>query len=270
MNRRAMLAVVRKDLLVVRRSRAVFLPLLLVPLVLLVALPVGAILAARNVDPAELADLDRLLAAMPPELTARLAGYTDVQRMVVLTTGFFLAPLYLLVPVMVASVIAADAFAGERERKTLEALVYSPTTDRELFLAKLIGPWLAGVAVAWGGFVVYGLVVNVAAWPEMGRVFFPSAMWVVLALWVAPAVAALGLGAMVVVSARVRGFQEAYQLGGTVALPIVFLLIGQATGLIYFSLHLVVLLGAVVWALAAFLLAYGARRFRRGEILARL
>jgi ABC-type Na+ efflux pump permease subunit len=39
---------------------------------------------------------------------------------------------------MVSSVLAADSFAGEKERKTLEALLYTPTTDRELFTAKLL------------------------------------------------------------------------------------------------------------------------------------
>jgi ABC-type Na+ efflux pump permease subunit len=181
-----------------------------------------------------------------------------------------LAPLYLLIPVMVASVIAADSFAGERERKTLEALVYTPTTDRELFLAKLLGPWLAGIAISWGGFLVYAIVANAAAWPLMGRIFFPNLMWMVLALWVAPAVAGLGLGTMVLVSARVRGFQEAYQLGGAVVLPLILLVVGQATGVIYFSVGLVVLLGAVLGVVDALLLGYGARRFSRSEILVRL
>ena len=55
-------------------------------------------------------------------------------------------------------------------------------------------------------------------------------------LWVAPAVAALGLGVMVRVSARARTSQEANQLGGAVILPLIFLAVGQATGLLLVAL----------------------------------
>ena len=51
-------------------------------------------------------------------------------------------------------------------------------------------------------------------------------------LWVAPAVAALGLACMVRVSARARTSQEANQLGGAVILPLIFLAVGQASGLL--------------------------------------
>jgi len=73
----------------------------------------------------------------------------------------------------------------------------------------------------------------------------------------------------VLVSARVNTFQEAYQIGGVVVLPIVVLLIGQATGAVVFSVGLTLLLGAVFWAAAAALLFFGARGFRRGDVLSR-
>lgn len=104
----------------------------------------------------------------------------------------------------------------------------------------------------------------------MGRIFFPNAMWIVLALWVAPAAAGLGLSTMVIVSSRVATFQEAYQLGSMVVLPVMILVIGQATGVIYFSLGAVLVLGLVLWALDIALLRWGARTFQRGEIIARL
>jgi ABC-2 type transport system permease protein len=178
--------------------------------------------------------------------------------------------MYLILPLMVASVIAADSFAGEKERKTLEALLYTPMTDGELFLAKLLAAWLPAVGVAWGGFVLYALLANLAAWPTMGRVFFPNLMWIFLALWVAPAVAGLGLGVTVLISVRAQGFQDAYQLGAIVVLPIILLVVGQATGVIYFSAWLVLLLGLFVWAVDLALLWFGGRTFQRQELATRL
>ena len=48
------------------------------------------------------------------------------EQLIVLVNGYLLAPLFLIVPLMVSAVLAADAFAGEKERKTLESLLHLP------------------------------------------------------------------------------------------------------------------------------------------------
>jgi ABC-type Na+ efflux pump permease subunit len=168
---------------------------------------------------------------------------------------------------MSSSVIAADSFAGEKERKTMEALLYTPTTDRELFVAKLLSSWLAAIVVALLGFALYVVTANAAAWSQMHRIFFPNAMWLVLIFWVVPAVPGLGLGVMVLVSARAQGFQDANQIGGAVVLPVLLLLVGQMSGVMSFSVTLVVLLGLAVWLLDGLLIWLGSRSFRRGRLL---
>ena len=269
MNVRAIRAIIRKDLLVVLQSKAVLLPIIIVPLVMLLVLPVLASFAPYLINVPGASDLTGMLERMPEAFQARFAGLTDEQTIVTLLLVYLFAPMYLIVPLMVASVIAADAFAGEKERRTLEALLYTPTTDTELLVGKLLVGFVPAMAVAWGGFLLYTVVANVAGWSVMGYLFFPTPMWWVLAFWVAPAVAAVGLGATVLVSARVNTFQEAYQIGGVVVLPIVLLVVGQAAGVVVLSTAVVAALGAVFWAVAAGLLAFGARRFRRGELLAR-
>ncbi len=273
MNDRAIRAIVRKDLKVVLQNKGVVIPLIAVPLILFIILPGLALFVPAlsslpgSSSPADLADL---LQQMPAGLQAQLAGYDETQAGVILFLVYLMAPMYLIVPMMVASVIAADSFAGEKERKTLEALLHTPTTDRELLTGKMLSAWLPALAVAWAGFIVYALVANLAAWPVMGEVFFPNVMWIVLVLWVAPAVAGLGLGVMVLVSMRAEGFQDAYQLGSVVVLPVVLLLIGQATGVMYFSVGLVALLGLVVWIIDGLLFWYGSLSFRRSQLIARL
>lgn len=273
MNWRAIRAIVRKDLKVVVQNKGVVIPLILVPLIFLILLPGLAGLVptlVTGLPGTPLSGMDNFVTSMPEGLQSALAGYNQAQTIIVLVLVYFLAPMYLIIPLMVASVIAADSFAGEKERKTLEALLYTPTSDIDLFVAKLLSAWLPAIAVALGGFVVYGLVANLAAWPTMGQIFFPNAMWLVLALWVAPAAAGLGLGAMVLASARAQGFQDAYQIGGIVVLPILLLVIGQATGVMYFNLGLVLLLGLILWLLDGLLLWLGVRTFQRSELIARL
>ena len=147
---------------------------------------------------------------------------------------------------------------------------YTPTTDRELLLAKMLGGWLPGVLVGIGGFVVYTLVVNLVTWQVAGITLMPNLFWLLLAFWVSPGSAAIGLGVTVVVSSRVNTFQEAYQLGSLVVLPIVFLMLGQISGLFFLDFRILLALGFVFWLLAGLLYWAGAATFRRSELMARL
>ncbi len=149
---------------------------------------------------------------------------------------------------MVSAVLAADAFAGEKERRTIETLLHLPISDRDLYLAKLLSAYIPAVGISWIGFACYLVVGNVAAWPVMHRIFLPTRLWIAVILWLAPAVAAFGLGIMVRVSARARTSQEANQLGGTVILPLVIAIVAQTSVLLLAHLWVTLVIGAVIWA----------------------
>jgi hypothetical protein len=91
-----------------------------------------------------------------------------------------------------------------------------------------------------------------------------------MVVWVAPAAAAFGLSSMMLVSVRAKTFQDAYQTGSLVVLPVILLLLGQAVGVIYFSVWLTLGLGLVLWVVSLVLLVYGRRTFHRTELIARL
>jgi ABC-2 type transport system permease protein len=274
MNWPSIFAIVRKDVMVITRTKGVMIPIIVVPLVITVFVP--AVFAALPqitqafgvMEPP--AEFQSFIAQLPASFQAEMARYTGPQLMVVISAVYYFAPMYLILPMMVSSVVAADSLAGEKERKTLESLLYTPTTDLELLIAKVLGALLPALAVAWGGFVVYAVVLNTVAWPVFGAIFFPNAMWWLLALWVAPAVAGMGLGLTVLISARVGTFQEAYQMGSLIVLPVVALMVSQGAGLLYFGPGLVFVLGLVAWLVNALLVWLGVRAMRRSSLLLRL
>ncbi len=273
MNIRAMKAIAARDLKIVTRSKGVTIPMIILPLILMVVLPglIGGIVPLlEDMDESPTEDLDMFLSQMPPNILEELTGYNETQTMVAVLLTYFFAPLFLILPMMVASTIAANSFAGEKERKTLEALIYTPTTDTELFIGKTLAAWIPAVLIALVGFVLYSIVVNVASWPTMGKVFFPNAMWLMLIVWVAPAAAGLGLGSMILVSSKANSFQEAYQIGSAVVLPVVMLLFGQVSGVLYFTVGVVFLVGCVLWLIDAAILWFAVKTFQRREIIARL
>jgi hypothetical protein len=263
----AIRAVIVRDVRAISRSKAVVLPMLLVPFLLLVVLPFVIGMAARFRSGPDLANF---LDSIPDQLADQLEGRPNSERLVLLVNGYLLAPLFLIVPLMVSAVLAADAFAGEKERRTLEGLLHLPISDRDLFVAKLLTAFVPAIAVSWIGFVLFAIVSNTVAWPVMHRIFVPTKLWAVVILWVAPAVATLGLGVMVRVSARANTSQEANQLGGAVVLPLIVLAVGQSTGLLLVDLPIAIAIGAVIWAVALWLVVRGAKKFTRDVLATRL
>jgi len=263
-------ALVRRDLQLFWRTRGVLIPLAVVPLLTLVLVPsVVAWLPSVAGAP------EQLVAQLPLQLTpaevvqARVAELPPEESFLVLALLHFMAPIYLLVPLIVASVIAADSFAGERERGSLEALLYLPTTDTELLASKILSAWIPAVAVGGVGFVLYGVTINTFGWPVMGRIWFPTWTWVIIGGWVMPGVAGLGLGVGVLISSRVKTVQEASQLGAMVVLPLLFVLLAQLGGRLHLGVPQALGIGALLWAATVLLLRVGRRWCSREALLTR-
>lgn len=262
----AIATVMRKDLLAIKRSKAIVLPMLFVPLVLLVALPVGIGAYAR------VAPTDQVSNALSSPLVRNLldpiASLPEREQVAVLTLGYLLSPVLLVIPLMVSAVLAADAFAGEKERRTLEGLLHLPVADRDLFLAKVLVGFVPAVAITWVGALVYAVLANAMAWSLLERPFLPFAQWTVVIVWVAPALALLALGLLVIVSSKAKTTQEANQLGGAVILPLIFLAASQTSALLLAPVWAVVAFGAAMWAGGIALVLVNARRFTRDRLAA--
>jgi len=180
MNTRRIITIVRKDLKVTSQNKTIMVMTIVLTVIFFVVFPwlTALIPLVRE----SLAGLERVLNQLPANLAKEFSGLSDTQIMTVYILKYMLVPFFLMLPLMVASTIAADSFAGEKERKTMEALLYTPTTDRELFVAKSLSGWLAAMAVTLVGFVLYVIMANAAAWQQLQRIFLPDVMWVVLVL----------------------------------------------------------------------------------------
>jgi len=272
-NWKAVFTIAKKDIKEASQNKSVWMPVLIVPLIFVVLMPVGMIIgfssamgAAEN--PMNDPDFALFLQNMPDSMSQLISGMDMVQSSIVLILGYLFAPFFLILPLMFSTVIASESFAGERERKTIEALLYTPATDTELLLGKVMAGFIPAVLITLGSFVAYILVVNGAAYPVMGRIWFPLPSWYALILWVSPAISLLGIAATVLISAKVQTFMGAYQSSASLVVLVLALLAGQATGVVYLSVGVSLLIGAGIFAVDAVLMYYAIRTFNRDKLLA--
>lgn len=79
--------------------------------------------------------------------------------------------LYCGFPGAVAALVAADAFAGERERRTLETLLTTPLHVRSIFLGKVGSAAIFSVAVSWSSLLAAMVAANLKG--GMGTLLLP-------------------------------------------------------------------------------------------------
>lgn len=267
-NRGAVLAVVRRDLRTVVRNRVVLGFFVLLAVVMLLLPPVTVALAgATGAGSGSPAPLLPMLARLPGDLVESLPA--DVHRQIVALLVFAAVPLYLLAPLLLGALTAADNVAGERERGTLEVLLHSPLTDGELLAGKLVASWT--VATVGGGVlaVAYAAVAEIMLGRYGMPAVFPNRAWVVLLLWVTPAAAAVGAGVILAAAGRLRTAREAGKVAVFFVLPVAALMAAQVAGFVVLDALTLGVVGLVCWLLFVGLLRGARRAFRRDRLLTR-
>jgi len=218
----------------------------------------------------DMGEIEPLLKMLPASLVAGMEEFSPEALWVVLSSSYLFAPFFLIVPIMVSSILAADSIVGEKERKTMEGLLYTPLTDSELYVAKALVAVIPALSISLGSFILYTLVVNIAGYPVVGRIFFPTAIWWPLVFWLAPAVSVAGLGVTVLISSKAKTFMQAQQLGGVLVLPIVGWMVAQSAGVFFMGQSLMILVGLFVWAMGLWLIWIGARTLSRSNLISRI
>jgi ABC-type Na+ efflux pump permease subunit len=269
MNWRRVFAIVRKDLGEVTASKAVTIPMAIVPVVLCLVLPAVLLLVGLNGGADALGNMDavaRIVDRYPVPATFA----TPLDRLLYVFLNYTFLPFFLIIPILVSSFIAANAVVGEKERGTLETLLYTPVTNRELVTAKLAGSFVPAMIVTAGSFIGYFALSNALYGAYRGTLVVRALIWVPGLLLLAPSVSLLGLSAALLVSMRAKTYLEAQQTSGLVVVPFVALVYAQLGGLVIMGPLVVLLLAAAVLGASWLLFSKVASRFNREQILMNL
>jgi ABC-type Na+ efflux pump permease subunit len=274
MNLRNIMAIAQKDWIEVRQNKYAWIPMLIMPLIFVVIMPLifTLVIPALQVDPQDVLssdqDIEFFISRMPEELARHINFDEPTQSMIVIMLGYMLAPMFLILPLMYATIIASESFAGERERKTIEALLYTPASDVDLLFGKVAAAAIPSLLATWLSFLVYALILNFVPYAYFQRIWFPLPTWWPLIFWIAPAMIVLGIAFTVIISARVQNFLGTYQTSASLVLLVVALFGGQISGALYLSVGVEMIIGLAIWIAAGILALYAVKTFNRKALLA--
>ena len=256
------LAVTKKDIRGVTLNKQVFAVLLIVPLALVIVLPsIFVLVTAFAPDAAS--DFQKILDMLPADNGAR----SQQQRIFGLILNNFMPVFFLMIPIMASSVMAASSFVGEKEKHTLETLLYSPLSLKQMFQAKILAGFSVGMMVSYISFAAMMLVLELEVFLLTGEAILPSSSWLAIMLLIAPAISLIAIAVTVRSSAKAQTIEEAQQRAVFLVFPILALLIGQFTGILLISAGLLWGVGAVLAALDVLLMRGAAGSFTYEKLL---
>lgn len=256
------LAVTKKDIRGVTLNKQVFAVLLIVPFALTIVLPsIFVLVTAFAPDAAS--DFQKILDMLPADNGAR----SQQQRIFGLILNNIMPVFFLMIPIMASSVMAASSFVGEKEKHTLETLLYSPLSLKQMFQAKILAGFSVGMMVSYISFAAMMLVLELEVFLLTGKAILPSSSWLAIMLLIAPAISIIAIAVTVRSSAKAQTIEEAQQRAVFLVFPILALLIGQFTGILLISAGLLWGVGAVLAALDVLLMRGAAGSFTYEKLL---
>ncbi len=171
-----------------------------------------------------------------------------------LVVGFF--------PTSFSLVIALEAFVGEKERKSLEPLLSTPLTNRQLFIGKLLAAVLPPVMASYVGIATYALGVTLVVGP-----LEPAVILLVVVLTTVQAF--LMVAASVIVSSQATSTRAANMLASFIIVPVSIILQGEAFLLVFENYTALVWIIFFVFVMTIIFVRIGVQLFNRENLLGR-
>jgi ABC-2 type transport system permease protein len=211
-------AVVRRELLEIVRNRTL-LAAIVIPPIILVALPI-LVVSLGGKQTLSAAIIANLRAARPEwtSLSAKeLVNAFGIQQMLVF---------FLLMPATIPLAIASYSIVGEKQTRSLEAVIAAPISTEELLAGKAIAAIAPAVGTVWLAYAALIGVAGVALGPGLARVVLDPT-WFVTVFALGPSIGLISVIAGIAISSRVNDPRAAQQIGTVIVLPIVGFMVIQ-------------------------------------------
>ncbi|MCL2600569.1 MAG: ABC transporter permease subunit [Treponema sp.] len=256
MPNRMQMAIIKKDIFAIASNKRMLSVLVIVPVAMTVVIPLVFMLSVLLPPPGS-PSMEQFVAMLD---AAGLAdGIGDMQpddlrhAILALILNNVLPLFFLMIPVTASSAMAASAFVGEKEKSTLETLLYCPLPLREIFAAKIMASFSVGFAVSFLALAAKTIVFQGGVAIATGGFVMPGVNWLVVLFLVSPAISLIAINLIVRGSAKAHSSEESQQRSVFLILPIVLLAVGQLNGVLLLGTHVFLGIGLGLAALALFM-----------------
>lgn len=259
--KKAMQALIKKDLFAITKNKQLFSAIIAVPLIIGVFLPLMFIIIL-HFAPDEMSEMEAMFKLLPIKLDE-----VNQKTLVEVMVNYLIPMFFLMIPLMASSVMAASAFVSEKEKQTLETLLYSPMSLKEIFFAKVLSAFLLSLFVSLTGFVLMFFAVQAASALLMHTLVRFHLSWALILLLVGPAISLAAIILIVRTSAKSQNAMEAQQRSVFLILPLLMLVAGQFTGVLLLDTWFILGLGLVMLLLAFLLMRGVMKKFTYEQLL---
>jgi ABC-2 type transport system permease protein len=254
--------IVRREALEIVRNRVLVFSIVLPP-ILFVALPlILGTFTSESTKPTSDALAAQILASRP-----EWADLNQRQLVAAFVMQQFLA-LFLILPAYVPLSIATFSIVGEKQSRSLEAVLATPISTSELLTGKAIAAVVPGIVTSWLAYIALLVLSGVILGPQLAPVFADPS-WLAGVFLLGPVIGLISCEAGIIVSSRVNDARVAQQLGGVVILPIVAIVLLQAISGYLFGPREYVIATLLLAVVAAAGIWLAVRLFDRETILTR-
>lgn len=250
-------AILKKDIKTMTTNKRLFPVLLIVPIVFTVVLPTIFVLIL-SLTPVDTPNFKEILAILPGADTSGDIRYNTIIFIVNTMIPIF----FIIIPIMASSVMAASSFVGEKEKKTLETLLYCPLPLQKIFSAKIFASLFLSMLTSLASFILMIITLQIELMLLLHHnLSFDILNWIIMLFIMAPSFSLLAITLIVNGSAKAQTIEESQQRAVFLILPIFLLLIGQATGILMINALILLIVSAIVLILTWMLMKRATHKF---------
>jgi ABC-2 type transport system permease protein len=262
---RHVMAVIENEWAQLRRNKIVIFTTI-VPPILLVMVALSVLFLTTLLD----LDLSKVAKGTPANMLggsgSAVPGLSPADQVRATLLSPFLI-LFQMIPLVVPITIASYSIIGEKQSRSLEALLATPIRTWELLLGKALAAVLPGIIATWWTYVLFATAARFAVSDAVYTNIIVGPTWVLAVVLLTPLFSFLAVGCAIIISSRVKDPQSAQQLGSLVVLPLIGVLVAQVTGAVTLGLGSVLGTALLIGLVDVVLLGVAVRLFSRETIL---
>ena len=265
-------ALARKDIREMFKSKYILSAVIGMPILFAIFIPLSTLYPFVAIDPVEFEGEEALPALFSDIFSKLVPNWDEVgaQGQVMILMAYIMYIMVLLIPIILPAVTASETIVGEKERKTMEALLASPLSETELVTGKILSSFLPSVVGTAFAALTYSIITNIIINPYINSLLSLDALSIVFLFIIAPLLSILSVELMILISTRVTSVRDAYQLGSLVVLPLIMIVIGLVVSYLFISLLALIASVAILLILCTIFFKIATNVFDRERAIVKL